>query len=379
MRSSVPVLLALALVWPACKRESTSEPSDPGQAPIASPRVEAEPSSGPTAISAEFAFVSFGGEFKGPFIEAADKGGPALITAVVEDDQDNWPSPLREAVLGQVDMDQFNETGEPVVLRIDPRTVLAAGFEPPRGPVWLIGPQGPCQARIGEPRVSVTGAGWTALEISWLLALDGSDSGCTIESPSGWAPVAILADHLPAELRYVSARIDSSPHAVALGQANDPHAASLAEFVHDLAAPSEDYPEGYVADELWVRETIIPDTEIAQVDFAALRRHHPQPGEDYDECQDAEQLRTLVGVWRAGVWNASGLTRVGMPRDAAPQDLIGAFVLADQLLWTVHSRYGQAIVAGPSAEQPVAELPTVAIHPEDAASFVWSVIAYCGP
>ncbi|MFV8749956.1 hypothetical protein ACNOYE_05365 [Nannocystaceae bacterium ST9] len=352
----------LASFVPACERERapTTNPDASSDTSSDTATVEAEPTSGP--VSAEFAFLNFGGEGQGAYIESVDKGGLAIVVASFGN-LESLPRPLSDVVNGKVDMRRFEENSEPALLDIDAQTLAAAGVVPPARTIWLVGPSGPCAARLGEPKLAIYAPAWPVLEVSWTLALEQAP-GCVMEDPREWAPLALLADSLPPELRYVAAQPGKAENDVDLATWDNPHAARARAFVESLGG----------ADELWFRETIVPGTTLAQIDFAAVTRHHPGPGEEYYECGDQERTRTLVGLWQG-----DRLEEVGLSRDDDRYELIGAFVIGERVLWSLHSHFWQAVVSAPGREAPLVELTTAEIHPEDGGSFGWSVIAYCGP
>lgn len=79
---------------------------------------------------------------------------------------------------------------------LDPVELQPLGIVAPAEHVWLFGPEGPCRARVGQPRLSVYAGAGDVYEISWEL------QGCT---GVGWAPVGLLAEQVPADVRWVAA------------------------------------------------------------------------------------------------------------------------------------------------------------------------------
>ena len=81
---------------------------------------------------------------------------------------------------------------------IDPNELEQLRIRPPTTHVWLIGPEGPCRATLGQPRVAAHPTVGGVIEVRYDL------EGCV---PAAWAPVGSLVEQMPADVRWEPAEM----------------------------------------------------------------------------------------------------------------------------------------------------------------------------
>jgi hypothetical protein len=142
-------------------------------------------------------------------------------------------------------------------------------------------------------------------------------------------------------------------------------------LVREFADGMEDPP-----DEVWLQEHDVGDTDIAQLAFAGVWRHHPGPGEAYDDCKESAEV-----VRQTGQWRESGFEAIDLGLDESPwlsdAELIGAFVIDGEPVTLVFSALLQALVITPG--KPAQTITTGIHHDEVVASSDWSPASGCEP
>lgn len=86
----------------------------------------------------------------------------------------------------------------PEAVEVDREALAELGFSPPAERVWLLGPDGPCHARVTTPMVGRYEGPGEVLELSWQL------EGCP---PAPWAPVGALTETLVPDLAWAPSRV----------------------------------------------------------------------------------------------------------------------------------------------------------------------------
>jgi hypothetical protein len=152
---------------------------------------------------------------------------------------------------------------------IDPSELEALRLMPPASHVWLIGPEGPCRATVGAPRVAGHATVRGVIEVRYPL------EGCP---QAAWAPVGSLVESMPSDVKWIAAE-------------------TVAE---DELPGNSDWDHPFAAAAVWPEGERVADETI--VIARAVRGLDPLPGQAIatsiwrhadDACQDVE--RTAVG------------------------------------------------------------------------------------
>ena len=319
-----------------------------------------------------FVFVALGGHEPRSFAEMIDAREPALVHRISS--SEDWPAaldPLVDLMLGSEDerLERFEDGIDTLEVDLDAAKLEELGVTPPAEQLWLVGPQGPCRARVGAPSFGWTSWGEDTVELRWRLILDDRP-GCELSADPGWSQIAIVAAQLPAELRY-------RPAEIAAAQRIDPerwtsrYAPELQRFVAGVADLLE-------ADEFWVQQVVIPETDLVELTFAAVERHSPKRARDRDPCMDRQLNGVVVGHFGPKDYQLLDLQAGAeiSPDDSALQ---GAFVEGEEVRWTVHEHWGQALVHAPGQDPPTVELSVANFPPESFGEHLFSQVEYCGP
>jgi hypothetical protein len=368
-----PFLASLTLSSLACTSVPTTI-ADPGD----DTRPQADTTRSPAAVGElpqtyRFAFVTLGK--RAGFYEMVDKHGPALIEHVWFEDL--WPEVLNrtiEAAFGtheqRWEWDDVNSVDGRSV-QLDRAGLAELGLEAPSELLWLIGPDGPCRADFGDPVLSLYTWGLDAVELSWRLSLRGDRPGCVLENPQQWSQIAVFADSLPADLRYVE--IEQGEHwQVEPSSWASPYAGVVGRAIARYIDGQRDY--GVRIDEVWVREVVVPGTALVELTVALVERDQPAPGDEPEPCMDAQDNLVILGERRGAAFQELASA------DLHPwSELRGAFVRGSEVLWTVHEQRGQAWVLAPELETPASELTVAIFHEEDFGEPPFTQTEYCGP
>jgi hypothetical protein len=356
-----PALLWLSTI--ACAPVPAALPTptpDPGENSVSASQPPRSNSSLPDDYA--FAFVTLGGKHEGGFYEWLDKGGPAMLAALWGEDE------VPEAIAAKVDeafgaaqqrWDRAGELGTDsgvVGLALEP--MLALGYAPPDQPLWLIGADGPCRTEYAAPSLGWYSWGLETIELSW--GLTGCDPGATSTQ------IAVLADSLPDDLRYVRSEQRSAGRF-------DPTTSPYAELVRSAIF----HGSPTAPDEVWLREVVVPGTTLVELTIALVRRDPGEPGRPPEPCFDEQRNLVIVGLMESGEFSRFELrTQTG---DVDSAELRGAFVLGSEVVWTVHESWGQAVVNAPLRSPPAVEIEVASFHPEDFGEIAFAQVEYCGP
>jgi hypothetical protein len=338
----IAIAIAIAIVGlgctsPAALVPATGEVDPPGGIELDDDSLGTEPEVEPllaeSALTWKFAFVRLGkmktfrfGRKRGGFVETIEQGGPALLVDIWYLFNGRIPTNFPptfdlDAIFGTREQRERADEAQLVVL--DPAEY---GLSAPDMPLWLIGPEGPCRARLGKPMLGRHN--WTetpeVVELSWQLILDDPRSGCELHDPEQWSQIAVFAESLPSGLRFVVAE-QRADGRVELESWSSP----FAELVRQAVANSEAASTGRV-DEVWVREVIVPGTDFIELNVAIIRREH-------DPCEDWQENRVLVGRWQEGKLESVLGDLESWERDNS--NLHGAVMLDEQIAWTIHDKY----------------------------------------
>jgi hypothetical protein len=365
----------LALLLVGLASQACADPVSPGAVAPASQGSASEARLATDAALPEryaFAFVKLGPLAEGPFYEPIDAQAPALLAELWAEDE---VPPAIQATVERAfgTAAQRWEQSEGGVDRgsvvLDPAVLEQLGYTPPAGPIWLLSPCGPVRARVDRPVLSWYTWGLESIELSWALRVDPGEQDC--QAKGEWSQIAVLAEALPASLRY---RAAVERGASKLGAEANPYAAVTDAIVAAAVA--------HPPSEVWLREVGIPDTDLVELTTALIRR---VPGE---ACQDQQDNHVSLG--HAGEGGLARVSVSGDPDPLADAELRGAFVLVPaegaaraEVAWTVHERWGQALVVDLlGSEDAVAdseELTVASFHPEDFGEQSFSQVEYCGP
>lgn len=359
------LVLTCGALTSACKPEPTVPPEQPP--PDVSPaEVEAPPAeTGPT-----FVFVTYGASSPRArfFNEFVDSGGPAIVHTLAGDD--DWPAAM-DAIVDRNLGDEgernarYEEDGiDTMEVDLDADELAKAGVDPPGDHVWLIGPEGPCRATIGQPSLGWYSWGLESIELRWRV----DASACAIGDGEGWSQIGLTSAEVPDDLRF--------RYAVVAGEEQlDPEEAK-SRFTGEFQRFVAYVADAIEADEYWVQRVVVPETRLVELTFAAVDR---VTGKRADPCDEHQVNGVSVGFWEGRDYNRLDLTGDGtIDRDST--QLTGAFVVGEEVLWSVHEYWGQALVHDRAATPPATiELHVGNFHPEDFGEHFYSKVEYCGP
>lgn len=300
----------------------------PAPPPRAQPWVLAPP---------QLAYVA---DASGVFPSMLGTPGPRLVLAVLDD-----PPP-------------FAEPDEPGVFDVDDETLAELGAARPRA-VWMVTPKGACQATVGDGYVGHYAEGLPAYEVGYRLAPCGA----------GFGPLAVLADELPPELRWVAATVE-------LDDEVDPETWEhpLRDAFVGLGLGTSLDDAGRPAPARWARIVGVEGTPLRQL---VAVDHWPAE----EACDEQEVVANATALGGGG----DELRWLSPPDDLAwgggQAQLAGAIVDGDVPVVVVHTVRFQAGVGVRDAagEYQWLELPTGRYHDEDVAFSGYSVRQYCGP
>ncbi len=209
-------------------------------------------------------------------------------------------------------------------VQVEAAEVEALGFAPPAAAVWLVGPRGTCQARVGDP---VLGA--------YDGALDTVMIGYRLENCVGgpWAQVGIVASAIPVDFRWVPAEQSQEDTLAHGGAWDDPLEAQVGR-------PSWSAPPPPQWDLIRVREIPGAEPRVVQVFFAQLEALAGE--DDRPWCE-------LASAWSAtdGWYNGRWIDRIPWSDDAVGPFMLGAFVNGPQVDAVIYDDRNDALVVVP--------------------------------
>lgn len=276
---------------------------------------------------------------------------PRLVLAVLEE-----PPPFAKATTADdTDDDAGLELDQ--VIEVDDEVLAQHGLARPPV-VWLVTPDGACQATLGVGYVGHYAEGMAAWEVGYLLA----------PCASVFAPLAVLVEDVPRRLRWGAAEAELGGE-VDLATWQHP----LRERFLELGLGEARNEAGEPAPQRRVQVDTVSGTPLRQliaVDY--------WPAED--ACDEEEAVTIRSGLWdgRALQWLSPPETSDPSPRDP---ELVGALVDGDvpvAVAYTVEFQLHVALRRATSEYQWL-ELVTGSYHDEDVAFSGYSVRQYCGP
>ena len=211
-----------------------------------------------------------------------------------------------------------------------PEKIAGWPLATPTGPIWLIGPNGPCAAAVGRPIVGSNDVGGerdpedgppqladesVAVELGWEL------TGCAVAEPEAWAPIGLRAAAVEPTLRWQPAqaiarqRVDPAAWTGVL-------AAEVARQVDEATAEAR--AQGVapaVAPEWWLWTIGLADADVREYYLAGVWRdpeRSPPKSLDEYECSDTE-----LGVVLQARVDAAGVRELARGSHGA---LMGALV-----------------------------------------------------
>lgn len=321
---------------------------------------EVEPSDSPE-LPIAFGYVTPGPGRDTGLPQQVDKGGLAWVAQIMP--VEAAPAELIEVLVG-FGFGEDDSSLDPHPL--DPALLASLELAPPHSTIWLVDDEGVCEARLAAPIVAIYTEVDPTLELSWRL------EGC--DPDRAWAPIGLFTLAPPEQLRYVEAQLERSEAiepARVEGRAATLVRENAAEIVEASKEASEPPP-----DEWWIRELAIPDTDIAQVQFAGLWRDHPARGEDYDDCSETATITRWTADWAEpefSPFDANEDADYGWDES----ELVGAFVIGRKAKWLVYTVQLQALLVGPSRAPEL--IVTGDYHDEVVAFAGWSPAASCEP
>jgi hypothetical protein len=214
---------------------------------------------------------------------------------------------------------------------VDPDALRRVGLEPPSPSVWLVGPQGPCHARVARPWAALyDGPRSEVLEVSYLL------DHCADQA---WAPVATTAETLPEDLRWIPAVSTEEIDLLGDPTWDDPRAAGL-------PAPAAAPPPEAARRTITIRA--VPGLALAPVQILDSWRTESTD----DACASISTTATFG-------WSQEGSWEIDDPVDdfEHPPVLLGVLAIGDE---------AHAVVFREGAWAWVAVLPAASAPGEDA-------------
>lgn len=336
LAAAVFAAAAWAVVACGCAR---AQPTPPRSLPTAPPKAPAasRASSGPVVLARDqLAYVA---DASGVFPSMLGTPGPRLVLAVLDE-----PPPLVEPdALGvhEVADEALAELGLP---------------RPPA--VWLVTPGGACQAELGGGYVGHYAEGPPAYELGYLL------QPCA----AGFGPLAVLADDVPARLRWIAATV----------QLDEP--VDLPAWTHPLRAAFHELGLGASVDDAG-RPAPVRRARILAVEGTPLYQLVAVDHWPAEEACDEQEVVTLG----TALVDDEGLRWLVPPEafawDPDQAQLEGALVDGGVAVVSVHAVRFQAGLAirDAAGDHQWIELDTGRYHDEDVAYSGYSVRQYCGP
>ncbi len=329
--SRVGPSLALALLLPTSCESPSGPPSRvPGESGLALsvpyPVAEAEriEGAGRRALG-DARFVFIGGVTEtDPSDHALPQmlvtEGPVLIAHHIESvgpSTSTWQR-LRRLAFGRV---------EPSVeaVTVPAAEVEALDLRPPTTRVWLVGPQGTCQATVGDAVIGRYRGEHEILAVGYRL------EGCP-QQP--WAQIGIVADTIPVDFRWVPAdpSVESVfPH----GQSWDDPLAAVIE------PPAWSHPAEPALDQVRMREIPGASPRVIQLQHAWLASPPDDPERPWCEID--------VAWSRADGWyNERWLDPIPWDPDAVGPFMLGAFLNGEQVDAVIYDdRFDGLVVVPP--------------------------------
>lgn len=253
-----------------------------------------------------------------------------------------------------------------------PEDVASWGIAPPPSPVWLIGPTGVCEAKVGRPLVgyySIDEDGrssfsdhFTVLELAWEL------TGCDAAT-GDWSPIGISATEIDPALRWVpkkDGRVERFDPATWKGV--------LASKIAKLATEAADaMPEDHVSDvPEWTMKTFeLPGTKIREAYIGAVWRD-PESSSDSGKygCGDTE-------IGEVFQYQLGGAVIGHGSRGTLSGALVAEAGRVHSLVWSEPDDFVVARLHGSKLGEST-RVSTGASHPESGGAG-YELIGYCGP
>ncbi len=205
---------------------------------------------------------------------------------------------------------------------VDPGDLEDLDITPPASWVWLFGPEGPCRATVGAPFVGRAYRDVRVLEVSYAL------QGCQL-TRQRWAPVASVADSMPADVTWTEATITEPAQFGEDEKWNHP----LADHTTRPTAEDQTLPARYVG-----QARVVGGLQPlpAQAIVTGVWED-PQ-----DACKDREMHDVVLGWWdRYGV----APLELALSDDAGTPLLVGALVQAGDPQALLFARELDALLA----------------------------------
>ena len=305
--------VALSLAVTACGLRPQAQRVPPKPA-LAVPYPIGDPIPNPPARNAlarnAFVYVAVAGP-ENPVVQNVPRSRPSATFHLVE------ATDPRALGLRRLFGKKGPKPGDVLDVRHDDLRSIELGTAAPH--VWLIGPDGPCRASIGQPSVGYYDEGVPTYDVGF--ALEGCDDGA-------WAQLGSLAPELPAGLRFVAAQTVVSED-LPVGQ---PWAGPLS----DVARRAEiDNPRTDVGESVFVREAselIARPASITHVAYEA----------EGEPCDASFAFEASYGLWRGGVWES--IDPAPDLEAEVPLELLGVF-LEDRRIEGMLYHYGEDVVA----------------------------------
>jgi len=223
---------------------------------------------------------------------------------------------------------------QPATAAVSAAALADLGYRRPTPSLFLIGAAGNCRAKVGAPTVTYYEADDGVLQIDWTL------DGCDTEQ--AWAPVAVVADRLPPDTKWVEATVGLDAQFDADAGWQGPLAAAL---------PAPQWRAEYDAGVEVVRILEIPGVQptVVQVYDSLVRvatddAHAALTARGLDPaCADEHATAVSHGRWNGEIFDAFD------PGPGRAPHLLGAFVRDGQIDGLVYDQSLNPLVAIPPA------------------------------